>query len=429
MSKSAHPLDSIKITSPCTADWDSMAGNDVVRFCHHCKLHVHDLSLMTREEALTLVRNSDGRLCLRYVWRPDGTIQTAPPFQKLHLIKRRATRLVAGAFGATLALCAASSAQTPSQAGGAPESVCEVPLKTEKPSSYYEGGVASLAGTVFDANKAVIVGAKVTLVNDATKNETSALTDDEGRYRFQNLIGGSYTLVVESPGFMRSESADIDVSAAGERTFDVTLLVGTTGGAIVVVSPEDPLVLAVVQENTDAVRELLDAGADVNVIDKAYDSTPLQEAVALGNEEITELLLQRRADVRVKNARGQSAILYLNDKSTGEIVRRLVDAGADINERDEDGNTPLIITAVLGKRELLRAVIDAGAGLNDQNKAGQSALMLAAREGQTENVRLLLKAGANVMLADIDGWTALRYALENSHHDVAEMLKTRGAVE
>jgi ankyrin repeat protein len=53
-----------------------------------------------------------------------------------------------------------------------------------------------------------------------------------------------------------------------------------------------------------------------------------------------------------KNNRGQSAILYLSEKSTKEIVRRLADAGADINERDEEGNTPLMLTALLSKKNV-----------------------------------------------------------------------------
>ena len=40
-------LNNVTIHSPCTADWNSMIGNDQVRFCEHCSLEVHNLSLMT----------------------------------------------------------------------------------------------------------------------------------------------------------------------------------------------------------------------------------------------------------------------------------------------------------------------------------------------------------------------------------------------
>jgi hypothetical protein len=55
-------LDRLTISQPCNEDWESMAGNDQVRFCQHCNLHVNDLSQMTRSDALRLVNESRGRL-------------------------------------------------------------------------------------------------------------------------------------------------------------------------------------------------------------------------------------------------------------------------------------------------------------------------------------------------------------------------------
>ncbi|HEY0320961.1 MAG TPA: ankyrin repeat domain-containing protein [Pyrinomonadaceae bacterium] len=428
MPKSVHPLDSIDIKSPCASDWDSMVGNDVVRFCQHCNLNVHDLSLMTRQEALALVRNSNGRLCLRYIRRPDGTIQTAPPFQKLHLIKRRATKIVAGAFGATLSICASVAAQTPSTAGET-EIVCEVPRKANPASMNLEGGVAQLAGTIVDASKAVIAGATVTLINESTQNEMSAESNEEGKYRFPSLAGGSYTLVVDSPGFMRNKIEHVNVPGVGEQRLDVSLEVAALGGAMVVIAPSEPLVQAVLEDDAALVRELLAGGANVNVVDKAYQTTPLVEAVARGNPEIVSILLQAGANVDGESRKSQRAIMRLSERSTGEIVRALVYAGAKINDRDEDGNTPLLNAAAMDNAELVRAVIAAGANLDEQNEAGQTALMLAAREGYIANVQALLDARASGYLQDEDGWTALKYAQDNSHYDVAELLKVYGVTE
>jgi hypothetical protein len=71
-----HPLDSISIASPCQVDWNSMHGDNQVRFCGECKLNVYNLSGMSREEAETLIQNSEGRLCVRYFQRHDGTVIT-----------------------------------------------------------------------------------------------------------------------------------------------------------------------------------------------------------------------------------------------------------------------------------------------------------------------------------------------------------------
>ena len=71
------PLKNIKVASPCPADWNEMAGDDRKRFCGECRLNVYNLSGMTSYDAENLLRNSEGRLCVRYYQRSDGTILTA----------------------------------------------------------------------------------------------------------------------------------------------------------------------------------------------------------------------------------------------------------------------------------------------------------------------------------------------------------------
>lgn len=76
MSMYDNPLDNLRVASPCSADWDAMRGDERKRFCRECKLNVYNLSGMTRYDAEHLLRLSEGRLCVRYFKRPDGTILT-----------------------------------------------------------------------------------------------------------------------------------------------------------------------------------------------------------------------------------------------------------------------------------------------------------------------------------------------------------------
>src|SRR4029077_18630101 len=46
------------------------------RFCEQCRLNVYNLSEMSAAEAAALVREKEGRLCVRYYARPDGTMLT-----------------------------------------------------------------------------------------------------------------------------------------------------------------------------------------------------------------------------------------------------------------------------------------------------------------------------------------------------------------
>ncbi len=67
-------LDAITIQSPCTVPWESMKGNERKRFCGQCRLHVHDISQLTRREAVALLEETGGECCLRLWRRPDGTV-------------------------------------------------------------------------------------------------------------------------------------------------------------------------------------------------------------------------------------------------------------------------------------------------------------------------------------------------------------------
>lgn len=76
MSKAQFPLDKIKVAAPCTADWRFMYGNERVRFCGQCSQYVYHLSALTKEQAETLILRHEGRLCVRFYRRKDGTIIT-----------------------------------------------------------------------------------------------------------------------------------------------------------------------------------------------------------------------------------------------------------------------------------------------------------------------------------------------------------------
>lgn len=76
MNKFTNPLQNIKIASPCSADWNEMIGNDQKRFCGSCQKNVYNLSGMTKDDAENLLLNAEGRLCVRFYKRADGTILT-----------------------------------------------------------------------------------------------------------------------------------------------------------------------------------------------------------------------------------------------------------------------------------------------------------------------------------------------------------------
>ena len=87
-------LKNVRIAAPCNASWSSMAGDDRKRFCGDCQLNVYSLSDMSAPEAEEFLRRSEGRVCIRYYQRPDGTILTRNCPTGLMLMRQRLARAI-----------------------------------------------------------------------------------------------------------------------------------------------------------------------------------------------------------------------------------------------------------------------------------------------------------------------------------------------
>ncbi len=74
--KGSSVLNQIQIASPCTIDWDSMAGDERVRFCGQCQKNVFNLSQLSAKEAEELVLKTEGKICVRFYQRRDGSMLT-----------------------------------------------------------------------------------------------------------------------------------------------------------------------------------------------------------------------------------------------------------------------------------------------------------------------------------------------------------------
>jgi hypothetical protein len=101
MARFRNTLDHVRIAAPCQADWDQMMGSDRVRFCGQCSLNVYNLSGMTRLDAESLIARTEGRLCVRFYRRGDGSIITKDCPVGLRAIRRKVS-YVAKAIGSML---------------------------------------------------------------------------------------------------------------------------------------------------------------------------------------------------------------------------------------------------------------------------------------------------------------------------------------
>jgi len=456
--KKRSVLNSVAVKTPCTQDWNLMYGNDEVRFCEHCVKHVHDLSAMTRKEAEKFAAASNSSVCVRYIRRPDGNIQTAS--DRLYQISGRASRLAAGVFGASLSLASSAYAQetvlVPLPVRGQAVSTDTPKIETQRANVN-----DAIFGTVSDPMGAVVPGAEVILTDQKTGATQTVRSDSEGYYSFTTVEEGTYKLEFKSPGFTTRIIENIGYKARSNAKFDVTLDVGAIMGDMMVsITPqyENQLVRAVLEKVPERIDLLIAQGANVNEKDNNGGVTALHIAVREGDLENVRMLLKFGAKVNARDDQGRTALMHIgeglaseesdegeenagNDQSdapdetaaeTGtnparvvsEIFGLLIAHGAKINLRDSEGFTALMCAAQKYNPQLLQLLIVHRANLNIQSKTGRTALIEAVDAGELENVKILLQAGADVNLKDDDGKTALSLSYDD---EIEQLLLSYGA--
>ena len=127
--------------------------------------------------------------------------------------------------------------------------------------------------------------------------------------------------------------------------------------------------------------------------------TPLNLAVALGSQDIAELLIAKGARVNVRNVKGQTPLYQAIAIGHNDIAALLIKNGADVNNRDMCDTTPLHRSAHYGTVEILKLLIAQGATatINATNCDDMTPFDLAgtySNPGQEAAAQILISRGA-----------------------------------
>lgn len=162
---------------------------------------------------------------------------------------------------------------------------------------------------------------------------------------------------------------------------------------------------------------------------------PLAIAAMKGNLEAVKLLIEAGADPDGANAYGDTAfITALNfegknqtetDKVVREIQMYLLGHGADPNRPNQFGKTPMFWAAYTEDIEMLDLGLKNGGDVDfaDQKVEGVTVLMDAAYNGKMKSVEWLLAHGADKKLRSTKNKTAYDYAVQAKHSEIAGLLK------
>ena len=187
-----------------------------------------------------------------------------------------------------------------------------------------------------------------------------------------------------------------------------------------------------------AISSLIDRGADVNstfefnlvrrtstdnVLDFLYFTghrgTLLQFAANNGSVELVKLLLNRGADVTLRNVAGYTALRYAVENGDIDIVKALLEFGGDVNERDEDGKSLLHDAVRCGQINIVRLLLDHDAELEQVDRFGNTPAMEAFDWQRDDIFKLLIERGAG----KVEGYSAFEKAIIcDEFQEVSKML-------
>jgi hypothetical protein len=118
-------------------------------------------------------------------------------------------------------------------------------------------GSATLRGSVKDPAGAVVTNATVVLINEATKIERRASSNQDGLFVFSAVNPAVYTIKIESPGFKTLEQTGLALSSNDTRGMDFVLEIGAPTETVTVSAATETLQTETgAKENTITAKQI-----------------------------------------------------------------------------------------------------------------------------------------------------------------------------
>ena len=185
--------------------------------------------------------------------------------------------------------------------------------------------------------------------------------------------------------------------------------------------------VAVRTGDTEAMKFLIDLGADVNQNGDSNGNPLIYYAVHGGKTEVVKILIDAGADPTARDCAGGTPIHIAVFKRSTEIVKILIEAGEDVNVITQGGLTPLHLASWgSGRIEIIKFLIDSGADLTARY-GSKTPLLDAARYNSMDVLQYFVSHGADPHVKDGQGNTLLHVAAgSNQNIDVLEYLIAQG---
>ena len=178
--------------------------------------------------------------------------------------------------------------------------------------------------------------------------------------------------------------------------------------------------------NEELFNLLIEKRADIHAVDKE-GNTALTFAVKKGNVAMVERLLTLSVNINASNNKGQTALMLAAERGHDKIFALLLEKGAGIHARGRDRETVLMYAIIGGSEAIMDTLVDLGVDIHARNSIGETVLTHGIKWRRVEMVRLLLALRVNVNAANCYGETPLMKAAFRGEAEMFRLLLDAGA--
>jgi|SRR5690554_1916742 len=181
---------------------------------------------------------------------------------------------------------------------------------------------------------------------------------------------------------------------------------------------DTPLLIACEHEYTGIAEMLLKNKADPNL--KNSGTPPLEKAVARGDKDTVELLLEYSANVNYSKFTWTSLLQFAIYGNETDIIRILLEAKVDVNEVSQCG-TALHVAADQGNKDVIDILVEAKADINKTDHRGRTPILTAVESGHRVLVTTMINHHADINIRDDLGKSLADYLLKFNDNSIEEL--------
>lgn len=187
-----------------------------------------------------------------------------------------------------------------------------------------------------------------------------------------------------------------------------------------------PLSISALRGHENITRLLLARRASVD-LDDDEGTTPLMNAVQMNKVTIAKVLMESGANVHAKDNEHRTVLHRAARNGDYDLVKLLLDRNCDARAVTKSGDTPFLEAVYSNNLMVIDLFVERGAdGSSDQNNLGTTCVHAAAEEGNLQMLVRLLNADAKPGLIDKIGRSALLAATVEGRHATIQLLLSLG---